>query len=42
MMEVMSSGTSSDEENKEHNVGNVSLEVVGQGIFFLRVGSLHG
>ena len=30
MLEVMSSGTSSDEEN-EHNVGNLSLEVVGQG-----------
>ena len=30
MMEVMSSGTSSEEENEEHNVGNVSLEVVEQ------------
>ena len=30
-MEVMSSGTSSDGEIEEHNVGNLSLEVVGQG-----------
>ena len=31
MMEVMFSGTSSVEEHEEHTVGNLSLEVVGQG-----------
>ena len=31
MMGVMSSGTSSDEEYEEHNVKNLSLEVVEQG-----------
>ena len=31
VMEVMSSGTSFDKENKEHIVGNLSLDVVGQG-----------
>ena len=31
MMEVISSGTSSDEQNEEHNVGNLFLEAVGQG-----------
>ena len=31
MMEVISSGSSSDEQNEEHNVGNLFLEAVGQG-----------
>ena len=31
MMEVMSSGKSADVENEEHNVVNLSLEVVAQG-----------
>ena len=38
MMEVLSSGTSSDEENEEHTVGTFSLEVVEQGW----TGSLRG
>ena len=46
--EESKAGTSSDEEYEEHNVGNLSLEVVGQGWsgwlvhFFLRIVNLRG
>ena len=46
--EESKAGTSSDEEYEEHNVANLSLEVVGQDWpgwlvhFFLRIGNLRG